>query len=81
MPDNERRELEASEVFQFVLSTQATTRARFTVILQTMARILASLEEQEEQAILEELLQQFEEERTTESEALKDYLKRSKSEA
>jgi len=76
MPDNERRDLETSEVFQFVLSTQATTRARFTVILQTLARILANLEDNEEQDILEELIQQFEEERTNESETLKDYLKR-----
>ena len=77
MSENETRELDASEVFQFILSTQATTRARFAVILQAMARILSQLEDQEEAAILNELMKEFEEEREQEAAALKDYLKRS----
>lgn len=75
-PSTEHRELEAAEVFQFVLSAQATTRARFTAIMQTMARILARLEDADEASILEELTRQFEIEREKEAEALKEYMRR-----
>ena len=69
-------DLELSEVFGFVLSSQATNRARFTVILKILARILAQLEEREEAEVLAELRQMFADEKAAQSDELKDYLRR-----
>ncbi len=76
MSENEYREPELSELYGLVLSTQAMTRARFNVIVETLARILARLDERDEEEVLQELQQQFETEKASESEILKDYLRR-----
>jgi hypothetical protein len=75
MSEHERRDIELSEVIGFILSNQAYTRARFNVIMQTLARILAQLEERDEAEILEELRADYEQEREVQSSELKDYLR------
>ena len=69
-------DLELSEVFGFVLSSQAINRARFTVILKILARVLAQLEDREEEEVLAELRQMFADEKAEQSDVLKDYLRR-----
>ena len=76
MSKSNHHDLELSEVFGFVLSSQAVNRARFTVILKTLARILARLEDREEETILAELRQMFADEKEAQSDELKDYLRR-----
>jgi hypothetical protein len=76
MNGNEHRDVELSEVIGLILSSQAVTRARFKVILQTLARILAHHEDSDAEAILEELKEQFAREKEEESEVLKGYLRR-----
>ena len=79
MSETPSREPELSELYSLVLSSQAVTRARFNVILRTLARIVARLEERDEEAVAEELRAQYEEERAAQSEDLKDYLMRPRS--
>ncbi len=69
-------DLELAEVFGFVLSSQATNRARFTVILKILARILAQLEDRDQEEVLAELRQMFADEKAAQSDELKDYLRR-----
>ena len=69
-------DLELSEVFGFVLSSQAINRARFTVILKILARVLAQLEDREEEEVLAELRQMFADEKAEQSDVLKVYLRR-----
>ncbi len=76
MPENDHRDLELSEVFGFVLSSQATNRARFTVILKNLARILAQLEDRDQEEVLAELRQMYADEKEAQSDVLKDYLRR-----
>ena len=76
MSTNEPRTPDLSELYSLVLSTMATTRARFNAILQNQARILARLEDRDQEEILEELREQFNQEREEESSALKAYLRR-----
>ena len=71
-------DLELAEVFGFVLSSQATNRARFTVILKILARILAQLEDRDQEEVLAELRQMFADEKAAQSDELKDYLRRKK---
>lgn len=75
MADMPSRDLDLSDIFGLIISNQATTRARFKIIMQTMSRILAHLEAQDEQQLLDELMAQYEEERGAESEALKEYFR------
>ena len=76
MSETNQHDLELSEVFGFVLSSQAINRARFTVILKILARILAQLEDREEETVLAELRQMLAEEKTAQSDELKNYLRR-----
>ena len=76
MPENNHHDLELAEVFGFVLSNQATNRARFTVILKILARVLAQLEDQDQEEVLTEFRQMFADEKETQSGGLKDYLRR-----
>ena len=76
MPKNDHHDLELSEVFGFVLSSQATNRARFTVILKILARILAQLEDRDQEEVLAELRQMHADEKEAQSDVLKDYLRR-----
>lgn len=76
MPENNQHDLELNEVFGFVLSNQATNRARFTVILKVLARILAQLEDRDQEEVLAELQKLFADEKETQSDVLKDYLRR-----
>jgi len=79
MADTSSRELDLSDIFGLIISNQATTRARFKVIMQTMARILAHLEGHDETELLDELMADYEDEREAESEALKDYFRQAHS--
>ncbi len=63
MPENDHHDLELSEVFGFFLSSQATNRARFTVILKILARILAQLEDRDQEEVLAELRQMLADEK------------------
>ncbi len=72
----DRAPLELSEVFTLLVSSQAITRARFTVLIECIARILAHLEDRDEQALLAELRQRLEDEKKSESDYLKEYLRR-----
>ncbi len=76
MSDHEHHDLELSEVFGFVLSNQATNRARITVILRILARILARLEDRDQEEVLAEFRQMLADEKETQSDVLKDYLRR-----
>ena len=76
MSETYQHDLELSEVFGFVLSSQAINRARFTVILKILARILAQLEDREEETVLAELRQMLAEEKAAQSDELKNYLRR-----
>jgi len=76
MNEHEHRELELSEVFGFVLSSQATNRAQFIVILKILARVLAQLEDRDQEEILVELRQMYADEKEAQSDVLKDYLRR-----
>lgn len=76
MSQPERSPLEMSEVFSLLVSSQAVTRARFTVIIECIARILANLEDRDEHELLAELKQRLEDEKKSESEYLKEYLRR-----
>ncbi len=76
MPENDHRDLELSEVFGFLLSSQAINRARFTVILKILARILAQLEDRDQEEVLAELRQMHADEKEAQSDVLKDYLRR-----
>jgi hypothetical protein len=75
MADMPSRDLDLSDIFGLIISNQATTRARFKVIMQTMARILAHLEARDEDELLAELMEQYETERAAESETLKAYFR------
>ena len=76
MSASEPRVPDLSELYGLVLSTQASTRARFQAILKIQARILARLEERPEADILQELEAIFEQERDAQSDELKSYLRR-----
>ncbi|NBC16344.1 MAG: hypothetical protein GVY18_03400 [Bacteroidetes bacterium] len=75
MADTPSRDLDLSDIFGLIISNQATTRARFKVIMQTMARILAHLEARDEDELLAELMEHYETERGIESETLKAYFR------
>lgn len=75
MADTSSRDLDLSDIFGLIISNQATTRARFKVIMQSIARILEHLEGREEHELLQELMAEYEKEREAESEALKDYFR------
>ena len=55
MADTSSRDLDLSDIFGLIISNQATTRARFKVIMQSIARILEHLEGREEHELLQEL--------------------------
>ena len=75
MSDSTLRDLELSDIFGLIISNHATTRARFKVIMQSLARIQAHLEDRDDAAILDELMQAFEEEKEAESQAIKSYFR------
>ena len=76
MSQHEHQDLELSEIFGFLLSNQATNRARTIVILRILARILARLEDRDQEEVLAEFRQMLADEKETQSDVLKDYLRR-----
>ena len=76
MSETSQHDLEISEVYGFLLSSQAVNRARFTVILKTLSRILAHLEDRDEEDVTAELRQVLADEKAEQSDELKEYLRR-----
>lgn len=76
MPQSDTNPMELTDVFNLLVSSQAVTRARFTVITEYIARILSHLEDRDEQELLQEIRERLAEEKQAESESLKDYLRR-----
>ncbi len=72
----EHTEPGVNELMGILAASSARTRARFHVILQCLARVLARLESRDERELMEELLRMVEQEMTAESEELKEYLRR-----
>jgi len=75
MSEIEQRDLELAEVFGFFLSSQAITRARFNVILRILARALSQIEKKDEKELFDEFNKMFADEKSSEAEILKDYLR------
>ena len=81
MPEPEHNPMELTDVFNLLVSSQAVTRARYTVIMECIARILAHLEDRDEEDVLHEIRQRLEAEKRSESEYLKEYMRRAANDA